>query len=210
MKYIYLILIILLLPACSYTEVNEDYNYLPNNSLRFIRTEHDTSLLINKDNTYYLLLLNKDNINIDVDYLIKLNNVKSNIKAKREYYLNKDLTINSITFKINDKVEILFNNKKFCIYIKNLDQDNYSSCDFLYLYDPDENFYITLNNNLLVLFYQSYTKFNYKFMYHLSTVWIDSYTIDPSSYTTLTISRDNFEITSNEIRGKTIHKKPNS
>lgn len=210
MKYIYLILIILLLPACSYTKVNEDYNYLPNNSLRFIRTEHDTSLLINKDNTYYLLLLNKDNINIDVDYLIKLNNVKSNVRAKKEIYLNKDLTINSITFKINDKVEILFNNKKFCIYIKNLDQDNYSSCDFLYLYDPDENFYITLNNNLLVLFYQSYTKFNYKFMYHLSTVWIDSYTIDPSSYTTLTISRDNFEITSNEIRGKTIHKKPNS
>lgn len=210
MKYIYLILIILLLPACSYTKVNEDYNYLPNNSLRFIRTENDTSLLINKDNTYYLLLLNKDNINIDVDYLIKLNNVKSNVRAKKENYLNKDLTINSITFKINDKVEILFNNKKFCIYIKNLDQDNYSSCDFLYLYDPDENFYITLNNNLLVLFYQSYTKFNYKFMYHLSTVWIDSYTIDPSSYTTLTISRDNFEITSNEIRGKTIHKKPNS
>ena len=60
------------------------------------------------------------------------------------------------------------------------------------------------------LFYQSYTKFNYKFMYHLSTVWIDSYTIDPSTYTTLTISRDNFEITSSEIRGKTIHKKPNS
>lgn len=210
MKYIYLILIILLLPACSYTKVNEDYNYLPNNSLRFIRTENDTSLLINKDNTYYLLLLNKDNINIDVDYLIKLNNVKSNVRAKKEIYLNKDLTINSITFKINDKVEILFNNKKFCIYIKNLDQDNYSSCDFLYLYDPDKNFYITLNNNLLVLFYQSYTKFNYKFMYHLSTVWIDSYTIDPSSYTTLTISRDNFEITSNEIRGKTIHKKPNS
>ena len=47
-------------------------------------------------------------------------------------------------------------------------------------------------------------------MYHLSTVWIDSYTIDPSTYTTLTISRDNFEITSSEIRGKTIHKKPNS
>ena len=71
MKYIYLILIILLLPACSYTEVNEDYNYLPNNSLRFIRTEHDTSLLINKDNTYYLLLLNKDNINTDKEEPLK-------------------------------------------------------------------------------------------------------------------------------------------
>lgn len=209
MKYIYIILIIILLPSCSYTKVVEDYNYLPNNSLRFIRTKGETSFLINKDNTYYLLLLDTNNINIDVDYLIKLKNIETDINFKEEYHLVKDLTLNDIIFKVNDKVEILFNNQKFCIYIKDLDRDNYSSCDFIYLYNPSDDFYITLNNNLSVLFYQSYTKFTYKFMYHLSTVWIDAYTIDPSSYTTLTITQDNFRVTSDKIRGKTIHKNPN-
>ena len=79
-------------------------------------------------------------------------------------------------------------------------------CDFIYLYNIDKDFYITLNNNILVLFYDSYTKFNYKFMYELSRVWIDSYTIDSTSYTTLTLYEDNFNVYSYKIRGKTIHK----
>ena len=91
-----------------------------------------------------------------------------------------------------------------------LDQDNYSSCDFLYLYNPDNNLDITLNSNLLVLFYHSYTKFSYIFMRHLADVWIDSSTIDKSTYTTLTLTEDDFEITTTKIRGKTIHKKINS
>lgn len=183
---------------------------MPNNSIRFIKTKEETSFLINKDSTYYLLLLNKDNINIDVDYLIKLKNIKTNINSKEEYYLANELTINDITFKVNDKVEILFNNHKFCIYIKELDKDNYSSCDFIYLYNPSEDFYITLNSNLSVLFYEAYTKFTYKFMYHLSTVWIDAYTLDSSSYTTLIVTKDDFAVTTDKIRGKTIHKNPNS
>ena len=54
MKYLYLIVIIFLLSSCTYyNEETEDYNYLPDNSLRFIRTEEDTSILIHKDNIYY-------------------------------------------------------------------------------------------------------------------------------------------------------------
>ena len=80
--------------SCSYKEeYKEDYNYLPNNSIRFIKTKEDTSLLINKDNTYYLLLLGDQNINIKVDYLIKTNNNKVNIKSGEEYYLKETLTI---------------------------------------------------------------------------------------------------------------------
>ena len=94
-----------------------------------------------------------------------------------------------------------------CIYIKELDEDDYEECNFIYLYNPDKKFYMTLNSDLLGLMYNSYTKFNYRFLRHLATVWIETYTIDNNSYTTLIIDEENFEVTSNKIRNKTIHKK---
>lgn len=210
MKCILLLLSLILLTSCKYSPVVEDYNYLENNSLRFIKTNEDVSILINKDDKYYLLLLEEDNIDIEVDYLIKYKDINTSIKAKKEYLLNKNILIDDLYFKINDKIEIIINNNDFCIYLKELDKNNYSSCDFLYLYNPDDNFYITINNNLKVLFTNSHTKFNYQFMLHLADVWIDSATVDSSSYTTVTINEENFEISSFEIRGKTIHKKEKS
>ena len=209
MKYIHLIVIIFLLSSCTYTptKVLEDYNYLPDDSIRFIRTDDETSLLINKDNIYYLFLINKQNIDIEVDYLIKYKSTKTNIKYKEEYLLNNDLTIDNVSFKVNNKIEIYFNNQSICIYLKELDEDDYNNCNFIYLYNPDKDFYITLTSDLYGLFYHSYTKFNYRFLHHMSTVWIDSFTIDSSSYTTLTIENDDFKITSSKIRGQTIHKK---
>lgn len=207
MKYIYLIIILFLITGCTYKEdYKEDYNILEDNSIRFIKENNSTTFLINKDNTYYLLPLSNTSFNEDVDYLIKINNTKYNIKYKEEYILKNDIVLQDIEFKINDKIEIIINNKKFCIYLKELNRDNFIGCDFIYLYNIDKDFYITLNNNILVLFYDSYTKFNYKFMYELSRVWIDSYTIDSTSYTTLTLYEDNFNISSYKIRGKTIHK----
>lgn len=202
-----MIISLLFLCSCSYTRKVEDYNYLEDNSLRFIRTDDETSILINKDNIYYLLILGEENIDIEVDYLIKYKNISTNISAKEEFLLSNDLTINDLTFKINDKIVIMINNNKFCIYVRELDKDNYSECDFLYLYNPGDDFYITLNSDLQVLFYHAYTKFTYKFMHHLATVWIDSYTISPFGYTTVTIDAYNFEVTSIKRRGKTIHKK---
>lgn len=211
MKYIILFITILFLYGCEYEDnKSEDYNFLEDNSLRFIKNEEDTSILINKDNIYYLLLLGQNNPNINVNYLIKYQNIKTNNYTNREYLLNKDLVINDLIFKINDKIEIIINNYTFCIYIKEINRDNFYNCDFIYLYNIDDDFYITLNNNLLVLFYDAYTKFNYKFMYHLSTVWIDSYTISEETYTTITINQDNFEVISTKRRGKTIHKSLNS
>lgn len=207
MKYIYLIITLFLITGCTYKEdYKEDYNILEDNSIRFIKENNNTTFLINKDNTYYLLPLSNTSFNEDVDYLIKINNTKYNIKYKEEYILKNDIVLQDIEFKINDKIEIIINNKKFCIYLKELNRDNFIGCDFIYLYNIDKDFYITLNNNILVLFYDSYTKFNYKFMYELSRVWIDSYTIDSTSYTTLTLYEDNFNISSYKIRGKTIHK----
>ena len=207
MKYIYLIITLFLITGCTYKEdYKEDYNILEDNSIRFIKENNSTTFLINKDNTYYLLPLSNSSFNEDVDYLIKINNTKYNIKYKEEYILKNDIVLQDIEFKINDKIEIIINNKKFCIYLKELNRDNFMDCDFIYLYNIDKDFYITLNNNILVLFYDSYTKFNYKFMYELSRVWIDSYTIDSTSYTTLTLYEDNFNVSSYKIRSKTIHK----
>lgn len=194
MKYLYLILTIILLSSCTYKEEKEDYNFIPNNTIRFIKTKEDSSLLINKDEILYLVVLNRQNIDIDTNYLININDIE------------KDLIINDISFKVSDKVEININNYNFCIYIKEIDNDNYTNCDFIYLYNPDNNFYITLNRSNLVLFYEEYTKFNYKFTYELSTTWIDSYTISNTSYTDLILD-DNFKVVSHKIRGKTIHKR---
>lgn len=207
MKYIYLIITLFLITGCTYKEdYKEDYNILEDNSIRFIKENNSTTFLINKDNTYYLLPLSNTSFNEDVDYLIKINNTNYNIKYKEEYILKNNIVLQDVEFKINDKIEIIINNKKFCIYIKELNRDNFMDCDFIYLYNIDKDFYITLNNDILVLFYDSYTKFNYKFMYELSRVWIDSYTIDSTSYTTLTLYEDNFNVYSYKIRGKTIHK----
>ena len=207
MKYIYLIITLFLITGCTYKEdYKEDYNILEDNSIRFIKENNSTTFLINKDNTYYLLPLSNTSFNEDIDYLIKINNNNYNIKYKEEYILKNDIVLQDVEFKINDKIEIIINNKKFCIYLKELNRDNFMDCDFIYLYNIDKDFYITLNNNILVLFYDSYTKFNYKFMYELSRVWIDSYTIDSTSYTTLTLYEDNFNVSSYKIRGKTIHK----
>lgn len=194
MKYVYLMMSLLFLVSCEYRKEIEDYNYLDNNSIRFIKIGNDTELLINKDDVFYLIILDNKNSDIYYDYLIDMNSISS-------------ININNIIFNVNDKIEILFDDKRFCIYKKELDRDNYSDCDFIYLYKIDDDFYITLNNNISVLFYDAYSSFNYRFMYMLSNVWIDSYTIDEYSYTTLTLKDNDYEVSSYKIRGKTIHKK---
>lgn len=208
MKYIYIIAIIFLLIGCSSPAEYVSYiEYTPNNSIRFIRTKGDTSVLINKDETNYLILLGNENIkDIEVKYLIKYKDINTSIKSEEEYILNDDITINNIEFDINNKIEIKVEEYNICIYIKELDEDDYSNCNFIYLYNPDKDFYITLNSDLLGLLYQSYTKFNYRFLRHLATVWIETYTIDNDTYTTISLE-DVFEVTSDKIRIKTIHKK---
>lgn len=209
MKYIYLIVIIFLLTSCSYNveDVYCNNDYIQNNSIRFIRTDTDTSVLINKDEIYYLLLLNEENINdIGVHYIIKYKDIRTNINREEEYLLEDNITINNIEFNINNKIEINLNGHKICIYLKELSVDDFEDCNFIYLYNPDKNFYITLNNELLGLIYNSYTKFNYKFLHHLATVWIETHAIDKNTYLTINLE-DDMEITSGKIRNKTIHKK---
>ncbi len=192
MKYIIIILSLLLI-SCSREPPPEDYNYLENNSVRFIKKGPDTEILINKDNIFYLVILDKKISTTSYDYLINMNT-------------QNNLSINEITFQKKDKLIINLNNINICIYIDKLNKDNYKDCQFIYLYKINKDFYITLNDNI-VLIYDSYSKFNYKFMNMLAKVWIDSYTIDDTSYTTITLKEKDYEVTTYKKRGKTIHQK---
>ena len=142
--------------SCSYQDNREDYNFLENNSIRFIKSDASISFLINKDNTFYLLLLNGTTIT-DTDYLIKIDNAKYNINYTEEYLLKDTLVLQDIIFKINDKIEIILNNKTFCIYLDRLNKDNFLECDFIYLYGSLNLYsdhtleaeYIIINPNIL-------------------------------------------------------------
>ena len=106
----YIILSLLLLTSCTntkYTKEKEDYNYLEDNSIRFIKTDNTTNLLINKSNKYYLILLDKEKPNIDYDYLIDTNNIKTT-------------KVEDIEVTITSKIEIKLNNQKICIYKKEI------------------------------------------------------------------------------------------
>lgn len=193
MKYL-LIILCLFLTSCTKKEIKEDYNYLENNSIRFIRDKENTELLINKDDVFYQIILDKKISNTNYDYQIDL--TKTN-----------KININNINIWVDDKINIEFNSRHLCIYKKELDKDNYNKCDFIYLYKIDKDFYITLKDNN-TLIYNSYTKFNYKFMYMLARVWIDTYTISTDTYTTITLKEKDYIVEYNKIRGKTIHKRP--
>ena len=85
---------ILLLTGCSsYYRKEEDYNYLSNNSIRFIRDD-TTCFLINRNDIYYLLYFDYFDSDIYSDYYIDLNDIDSGI------------VINDLVIKRNDKIEI--------------------------------------------------------------------------------------------------------
>ena len=117
MKYLYIIILLFIMTGCTFSnDYKEDYNILENNSIRFIKSDASISFLINKDNTFYLLVLNGTTVT-DTDYLIKIDNTKYNINYTEEYLLKDTLVLQDIIFKINDKIEIILNNKTFCIYL---------------------------------------------------------------------------------------------
>ena len=98
MKYQYLF-ICLILCSCTYLpKEKEDYNYLEDNSIRFIKTKNNTEILINKDNIFYLITMSDTKTTTTYDYLINLTTTQ-NIK------------INNLTIYTDDKINI----RKKCI-----------------------------------------------------------------------------------------------
>ena len=56
MKYI-LIIMCLFICSCSYKDNREDYNFLEDNSIRFIKNDTGIILLINKNDIFYKVIL---------------------------------------------------------------------------------------------------------------------------------------------------------
>ena len=107
--------------SCSYQDNREDYNFLENNSIRFIKNDTGIILLINKNDIFYKVILN-DIDDIYYDYVIDIN--------KTRYFCNND-----IIYRRDDKIEIMMNNKRLCIYIDRYKDSDYRDCNFIYLYD---------------------------------------------------------------------------
>ena len=55
--------------SCSYKDNREDYNFLEDNSIRFIKNDTGIILLINKNDIFYKVILN-DIDDIYYDYVI--------------------------------------------------------------------------------------------------------------------------------------------
>ena len=107
--------------SCSYKDNREDYNFLEDNSIRFIKNDTGIILLINKNDIFYKVILN-DIDDIYYDYVIDIN--------KTRYFCNND-----IIYRRDDKIEIMMNNKRLCIYMDRYKDSDYRDCNFIYLYD---------------------------------------------------------------------------
>ena len=57
--------------SCSYKDNREDYNFLEDNSIRFIKNDTGIILLINKNDIFYKVILN-DIDDIYYDYVIDI------------------------------------------------------------------------------------------------------------------------------------------
>ena len=106
--------------SCSYKDNREDYNFLEDNSIRFIKNDTGIILLINKNDIFYKVILN-DIGDIYYDYVIDIN--------KTRYFCNND-----IIYRRDDKIEIMMNNKRLCIYMDRYKDSDYRDCNFIYLY----------------------------------------------------------------------------
>ena len=69
--------------SCSYKDNREDYNFLEDNSIRFIKNDTGIILLINKNDIFYKVILN------DIDDILKK--------------FDRDIPIYDITTELNLK-----------------------------------------------------------------------------------------------------------
>jgi len=196
---IFLVIIILFLTGCSKTIYVDNEEEIENNSIVFIKKELSTSILIKKDGIYSLVELNNEDkiydieLDFEINNLILLEDVITNIEYDYKYILEDSVLLNDIKISKSDKIEIDVEKNKFCVYDKDVSEfGDYSSCDFIYILNNEENVYIKLNNNMKVLFYNEYVNFSSKFLEHLYTTWIDSYIINDDVLTVLTIEGNDF------------------
>lgn len=199
MKKLYILVIIVLLTGCTKPMYVDNQDEIENNSIVFIRNNLSTSLLVYEDDKYSLIELeNKDkiytiSINVSIDNLILVDDVLTTIDYENKYILLDDIILDDLKIEMNDKILIELNDNKVCIYDKNISlKGNFSMCDFIYILNNEENVYISLNNNMKVLFYNEHINFSSKFLEHLYTTWIDTYIINNNELTLLEINKEDY------------------
>lgn len=199
MKKLYILVIIVLLTGCTKPIYVDNQDEIENNSIVFIRNNLSTSLLVYEDDKYSLIELeNKDkiytiSINVSIDNLILVDDVLTTIDYENKYILLDDIILDDLKIEMNDKILIELNDNKVCIYDKNISlKGNFSMCDFIYILNNEENVYISLNNNMKVLFYNEHINFSSKFLEHLYTTWIDTYIINNNELTLLEINKEDY------------------
>lgn len=199
MKKLYILVIIVLLTGCTKPMYVDNQDEIENNSIVFIRNNLSTSLLVYEDDKYSLIELeNKDkiytiSINVSIDNLILVDDVLTTIDYENKYILLDDIILDDLKIEMNDKILIELNHNKVCIYDKNISlKGNFSMCDFIYILNNEENVYISLNNDMKVLFYNEHINFSSKFLEHLYTTWIDTYIINNNELTLLEINKEDY------------------
>lgn len=199
MKKLYILVIIVLLTGCTKPMYVDNQDEIENNSIIFIRNNLSTSLLVYEDDKYSLIELeNKDkiytiSINVSIDNLILVDDVLTTIDYENKYILLDDIILDDLKIEMNDKILIELNDNKVCIYDKNISlKGNFSMCDFIYILNNEENVYISLNNDMKVLFYNEHINFSSKFLEHLYTTWIDTYIINNNELTLLEINKEDY------------------
>lgn len=198
---IFLLIAIILLTGCSKTIYVDNQDEIEDNSIVIVKEKLSTSILIKKGGRYNLLELNNNDkiYNVDIDFeidnLILLEDIITNIEYDNKYILKDIILLDDIKISKSDKIEIELKDNEFCIYDKNISEiGDYSSCDYIYILNNEEEVYIKLNNNMKVLFYNEYVNFSSKFLEHLYTTWIDSYIISEEEFTVLTIRGNDFVV----------------
>ena len=73
--------------SCSYKDNREDYNFLEDNSIRFIKNDTGIILLINKNDIFYKVILN-DIDDIYYDYVIDNSGTLEELKLNGIKFLN--------------------------------------------------------------------------------------------------------------------------
>jgi len=198
-KYVMLLCIFFLVGCSNEIEVNEYMNEIKDNSVIFYNTNNINSVIIRSNGKYILYVLNGNKINLDyyykflpkIDYVISNNEIILNDNEINIYKIYKQLKLHDVIINVNDKIKINIDNNNVCIYDKNISQyGDYSECGYIYILNNENNVYITLDDDMNVLFYNEYSKFSNKFLEHLFTTWVDTYTISKDKLIILELESD--------------------
>lgn len=202
-KFLLLIFILILSGCQTDIEVSNYTDDIVNNSIIFYNSNNINSVIIYSNNKYILYILNGNKINLNnyykilprIDYIISRNNINLDKKVIDTYRIYQSIKLNDITVTIDDKIEINLNNENICIYDKNISElGDYSLCNYIYILNNEKDVYINLNDNMKVLFYNEYSKFSNKFLEHLYTTWIDTYTVTKDTLIILELSDSDYNI----------------